>query len=113
MIKTNTLCFLLAASFLLQACVGPAGIAVAGVTAATFVVDRKLPPDYVAGWVTSQDCSSLEAEKTGDYCRSPEEIAAAEAAANRRAPPNYCYRTLGLVDCAAAPLVGEQARLVQ
>lgn len=113
MIRTIAPGLVLAAAFVLQACAGPVGIAVAGVTAATFAVDRKLPPDYVAGWITGQDCSSLEAEKTGDYCRTPEEIAAAKAAANRRAPPSYCYRTLGVVDCSAAPLTGEQARLVQ
>jgi hypothetical protein len=110
MLKNIVLYLILGASLTLQGC---AGLAVAGVTAGTIAVDQKLPPDYVAGWITGEDCSSFEMERSGQYCRTPEEIAAAEAAAHPAPPVYYCYRTLGVVDCASKPMAGEEARLVQ
>jgi hypothetical protein len=110
MLKTITLYLILGVSATLQGC---AGIAVAGVSAGTLAVDKKLPPDYVAGWITGENCSSLEWERNGQYCRTPEEIAAAEAAAHPAPPVYYCYRTLAVVDCTALPMPGEEARLVR
>jgi hypothetical protein len=106
MLKNIVLYLILGASLTLQGC---AGLAVAGVTAGTIAVDQKLPPDYVAGWITGEDCSSFEMERSGHYCRTPEEIAAAHPAP----PVYYCYRTLGVVDCTSKPMAGEEARLVQ
>jgi hypothetical protein len=110
MLKTIVLYLILGASLALQGC---AGVAVAGVTAGTIAVDQKLPPDYIAGWIMDQDCSSFKLESTGKYCRTPEEIADEEAAAHPPAPVYYCYKTLGVVDCTAKPMAGEEARLMQ
>jgi hypothetical protein len=110
MLKNIVLYLILGASLTLQGC---AELAVAGVTAGTIAVDQKLPPDYVAGWILNQDCSSFELERTGRYCRTAEEVAAAEAAAHAAPPTYYCYRTLGTVDCLTSPAAGEEARLVQ
>jgi hypothetical protein len=110
MLKSIVLYLILGVSLTLQGC---AGLAVASVSAGTMAVDKKLPPDYVAGWITGEDCSSLEFERNGHYCRTPEEIAAAEAAAHPAPPVYYCYRTLGVVDCTARPMRGEEARLVR
>jgi hypothetical protein len=114
MLKNIVLYLILGASLTLQGCASlPVDLAMASVTAGTFAVDKKLPPDYVAGWITGKDCSSFKLERTGKYCRTPEEIAAEEAAAHPPAPVYYCYKTLGVVDCMAKPLEGEEARLVQ
>jgi hypothetical protein len=110
MLKNIVLYLILGASLTLQGC---AGLAVAGLSAGTVAMDRKLPPDYVVGWITGEDCSSFEMERSGQYCRTPEEVVAAEAAAHPAAPVYYCYKTLGVVDCMAKPIQGEQARLVQ
>jgi hypothetical protein len=110
MLKNIVLYLVLGASLTLQGC---AELAVASVTAGTIAVDQKLPPDYVAGWITGKDCSSFELERSGQYCRTPQEVAAAEAAAHPAAPVYYCYKTLGVVDCMTKPIAGEEARLVQ
>jgi hypothetical protein len=110
MLKNIVLYLILGASLTLQGC---AELAVASVTAGTIAVDQKLPPDYVVGWIMKQDCSSFELERTGKYCRTPEEVAADEAAAHPPAPVYYCYKTLGVVDCMTKPVAGEEARLVQ
>lgn len=110
MLKNIVLYLILGASLTLQGC---AGLAIASVTAGTIAVDQKLPPDYVVGWIMDEDCSAFEMERSGQYCRTPEEVAAAEAAAHPAAPVYYCYKTLGVVDCMTKPIAGEQARLVQ
>ncbi|MGH6882371.1 hypothetical protein [Hypericibacter sp.] len=114
MLKNIVLYLILGASLTLQGCAGlPADLAMGAVTATTFTMEKKLPTDYVAGWITGEDCSSFELERTGKYCRTPEEIAADEAAAHPPMPVYYCYRTLGVVDCVSKPMPGEEARLVQ
>lgn len=98
----------------LSACGGTVGLAVAGLTATTFASTEKLPADHVASWITGEDCSALEAERTGQYCRSEAEIAAAALANSPAvAMPVYCYRTLGEVACQSEPQPGEESRLVQ
>src|SRR5262245_19772751 len=80
----------------LGGCSGTGAIAMAGISAATFAMTDKFPADHVATWVTGEECSALQAEQTGQYCRTDEEIAAAEAAARPGAMPAiYCYRTIG------------------
>lgn len=99
---------------LVSGCSGTVFLATAAVTATTFATTEKLPTDYVASWITGEDCSSLEAERTGQYCRSEAEVAADDTA-NRPevAMPVYCYRTIGEVTCYGEPEPGEENRLVR
>jgi len=104
----------LALPAMLGACSGTAAIAMAGISATTFAMTDKFPSDHVASWVTGEDCSALQAEQTGEYCRTSEEIAAAEAAEKPRAAPAvYCYRTIGEIDCQSEPDPAAESRLVQ
>ncbi|MBI1206812.1 MAG: hypothetical protein GC191_05930 [Azospirillum sp.] len=67
-----------------------------GIATSTLVfgATKKLPPDFIASWVTGRDCSIVSFDQTGHYC-----------------PPNivvdrsslYCYRTLAGVDCHQTP----------
>jgi hypothetical protein len=99
---------------LLGGCAGTAAIAMAGISATSFAMTDKFPTDHVASWVTGEDCSALQAEQTGEYCRTEEEIAAAEAAAEPGTPPAvYCYRTIGEIDCQSEPDPSAESRLVQ
>lgn len=98
----------------LSACAGTATIAMAGISAASFAFTKKLPTDHVAGWITGEDCSALEAERTGQYCRTEAEVAAADAAAEPGAPaPVYCYRTIGAITCQNERDPTAESRLVQ
>ena len=98
----------------LGGCSGTAAIAMAGISATSFAMTDKFPTDHVASWVTGEDCSALQAEQTGEYCRTPEEIAAAEAAEKPGvAPAVYCYRTIGEIDCQSEPDPTAESRLVQ
>lgn len=98
----------------LGACAGTAAVAMAGFSATSFALTKKLPTDHLASWITGEDCSALEAERTGQYCRTEAEVAAAEAAADPGAqPPVYCYRTIGEITCQSEPDPTAESRLVQ
>jgi len=98
---------------ILSGCDSTAFLATTAVSAASFAATEKLPLDHVATWVTGEDCSSLEMERTGKYCRTEEEIAADELAKQPEiAMPVFCYRTLGDADCYADPEPGQDERLV-
>jgi len=98
----------------LGACTGTAAIAMAGLSAASFAATKKLPTDHVASWITGEDCSALGLERTGQYCRTEAEVAAAEAAADPGAQPRvYCYRTIGEITCQSEPDPTAESRLVQ
>jgi hypothetical protein len=98
----------------LGGCSGTAAIAMAGISAVSFAATEKFPTDHVASWVTGEDCSALEAERTGQYCRTEAEVAAAEAAARPGAVPAvYCYRTIGEITCQSEPDPTAASRLVQ
>lgn len=98
----------------LGGCSGTAAIAMAGVSATSFALTDKFPADHVASWVTGEECSALQAEQTGEYCRTEEEVAAAEAAAQPGAVPAlYCYRTIGESYCQSEPDPTATSRLIQ
>lgn len=112
--KAASMLVALTLSMALGGCASWVMIPIAGLTVASFGMTKKLPPDHVATWVTGEECSALQAERTGEYCRTEAEIAAAEqAAAPSQAPPVYCYRTLGEVDCRSEPDPSAEGRLVQ
>jgi hypothetical protein len=86
----------------------------AGISATSFAMTDKFPTDHVASWVTGEDCSALQAEQTGQYCRTEAEVAAAEAAAMPGAAPAiYCYRTIGESYCQNEPDPTAENRLIQ
>jgi hypothetical protein len=93
----------LMALLLLAGCGGEVGMALVGASAVSFATTDKFLGDHAVSYATGEDCSALRLEQTGDYCRSAEEIAAAEDEARRlaAAPPMYCYRTLGDITCYA------------
>lgn len=98
----------------LGGCSGTAAVAMAGISATSFALTDKFPTDHVASWVTGEDCSALQAERTGEYCRTEAEVAAAEAAARPGAvPPLYCYRTIGESYCQSEPDPSAASRLIQ
>jgi len=88
---------------LLAACGGEVGLVMVGASVASFATTDKFLPDHAVSYVTGEDCSALQMEQTGEYCRTPAEIAEAEAAEEARrsaaAPDMYCYRTLGDITC--------------
>ena len=98
----------------LGACSGTAAIAMAGISATSFALTDKFPVDHVATWVSGEECSALQAERTGEYCRTEAEIAAAERAADPLQQPRvYCYRTIGEITCQSEPDPSAENRLVQ
>ncbi|MGE3968372.1 MAG: hypothetical protein AB7F08_09030 [Dongiaceae bacterium] len=98
----------------LSGCDGTVFLATSAVTAASFATTEKLPTDHIASWVTGEDCSSLEMERTGKFCRTEAEIAADELANQPEvAMPVFCYRTLGEADCYTDPEPGQDERLVR
>lgn len=85
-------------ALLLAGCGGEVGLAFAGASAASFATTDKFLTDHAASYALDQECSSLQLEQTGQYCRSEEEIAAA-AAEPAASEPLYCYRTLAEITC--------------
>jgi len=71
----------------------------AAVTAGSVAVIGRSPVDAVVSAATGRDCSVVRLDRGQDYCR-PQEAAPA--------PPAYCTRSLGRVDCWAAPLPGRR-----
>ena len=74
----------------LEPALGPA----AAVGAASLVLTGRTPVDHVASLVTGQDCSAVRLERRLPYC-APHP--------GPPAPPPYCTRSLGGVDCWTAP----------
>lgn len=93
----------LAALLLLAGCGGEVGLVMVGASAVSFATTDKLLTDHAVSYATGEECSALQLEQTGEYCRSEQEIAdaAAEDAQRREAaePEMYCYRTLGEITC--------------
>lgn len=86
------------ALLLLAGCGGEVGMAFAGASVASFATTDKFLTDHAVSYAMDEDCSSLQLEQTGQYCRSKEEIAAAEAEP-AGSEPLYCYRTLAEITC--------------
>lgn len=97
----------LVAPLLLAGCGGEVGVALLGASAVSFATTDKFLGDHAVSYATGEDCSALQFEQTGEYCRSPQEIAAERAEEEERrlaaSPPMYCYRTLGEITCYAEP----------
>jgi hypothetical protein len=88
---------------LLSACGGEVGLALLGASAVSFATTDKFLADHAVSYATDEECSALQMEQTGEYCRTPEEIAEAQAAEEARRAAGesdlYCYRTLGDITC--------------
>ncbi len=92
----------LGAGLVLQGCTGTELVLVGGVaTATSFAYTDKAPSEHVADMVTGLDCGVIHLEQGKKYCIDPE--AEAELARERMAPPLYCYKTIGKVECFATP----------
>lgn len=100
---------------LLAGCGGEVGLMLAGASAVSFATTDKFLTDHAASYATGEECSSLQFEQTGAFCRSADEIAAeqaAEAARQQAAESDvYCYRTLAQITCYEQP--DYQASLAQ
>ena len=84
---------------------GVLGTALLG-SQATLAFTKKLPTDHLGDSVTGLDCNYIRSVKDdGYFCRPPTEQIVER--------PQYCYTTLGNVECYAVPLEGEEERLVQ
>jgi hypothetical protein len=105
----------LLALLVLSGCGGEAGLVIAGATVYSFATTDKFLADHAVSYATGEECSALQMEQTGDYCRTHEEIAmeAAEAEQRRQAAQSdmFCYRTLGEITCYQEP--DHQASLAQ
>lgn len=79
---------------LLTAC-DPAGrLAFTAVNVAALPVFGRTVPDLVVSGVSGRDCSMVRVERGLGYCREAEPPPA---------PPAFCTRSLGIVDCWAGP----------
>jgi hypothetical protein len=100
---------------LLAGCGGEVGMMLAGVSMVSFATTDKFLTDHAASYATGEECSSLQLEQTGAFCRTAEEIAAEQAEEEARlqaaAPDIYCYRTLAKITCYQQP--DHQASLAQ
>lgn len=80
----------------LAACAGwtePTG-AFAAANAASVVVFGRAVPDLAVSAASGRDCSVVRLDRGETYCRPPEPPPA---------PPPFCTRSLGVVDCWADP----------
>lgn len=90
--------FFILVTFLLQGC----GLAIYAATeTASLSNTKKTASDHILSFLTGDDCSVLDYQKTGHYCHSAAEIA--EQAAQERNPKTYCYRQLSGVNCYVKP----------
>lgn len=74
---------------------GPAAV----VGGASVVLTGRTPVDAVASWATGADCSVVRLERREPWCAPPPAPPA---------PPPYCTRSLGAVDCWTSPPLGTQ-----
>jgi hypothetical protein len=79
---------------LLPGCTPESGGAFVAANAASVVVFQRAIPDLVVSGVTGKDCSVVRLEQGKGYCK-PQEA--------EPAPPPFCTRSLGVVDCWADP----------
>lgn len=93
----------LVALLLLGGCGGEVGLALASASAVSFATTDKFLTDHAVSAVTGEDCSALQYEQTGEFCRTSEDIEAERMAEEERrlaaTPRMYCYRTLGKITC--------------
>lgn len=75
---------------LLGGCDGPALVATAGVNVASLTLVGRSVPDILVSGVTGRDCSITRLDRGMSYCAPVEPPPA---------PPPYCTRSLGSVDC--------------
>lgn len=91
------------ALLLLAGCGGEVGLVMVGATAYSFATTDKFLTDHAVSYASGEECSALQLEQTGEYCRTADEIAAEDAAEESRrlaaAAEMYCYRTLGDITC--------------
>ncbi len=86
---------LLVLPLLLAACDGPGLVAFGGVNVASLALTGRTPPDILTSLATGRSCSVARLDRGLTYC--------AEADPGF-APPPYCTRSIGAVDCwATAP----------
>jgi hypothetical protein len=85
--------FCLLFTLLLPGCESAAGIGAAANIGSVMVIGRTLP-DALVSVVSGRDCSAVRLDQGQAYCR-PEEPPPA--------PPPYCTRSIGRVDCWRAP----------
>jgi hypothetical protein len=86
----------------LGGCVPGSTLAVAAIAGGGgLVATGKTPVDYVAGWLTTQDCSAVRLEQRRPWCVP---IPAAAP------PPPYCTRSIGSIDCWTSPPPGAPRR---
>lgn len=71
----------------------------AAVTAGSVAVIGRTPVDAVVSAATGRDCSVVRLDRGQDYCKAEEAPPA---------PPPFCTRSLGRVDCWTAPLPGRR-----
>jgi hypothetical protein len=73
---------------------GPVGAGLAVVNIATVTTIGRTLPDAAVSLVTGRDCSAVRLDRGQSYCRAEEPPPA---------PPPYCTRSLGRVDCWRSP----------
>lgn len=66
----------------------------AGVQVAVVAGTGKTMVDHAVSFVSGKNCSIVRKEQGRTYCREDEAVPAM---------PAHCYRTLGAIDCYAAP----------
>lgn len=84
---------------LLSGCSAPWTAPVGGfvaANAASVVVFGRALPDLVYSGITGRDCSVVRLDEGKSYCRRREPPPA---------PPPYCTRTLGVVNCWSSPAI--------
>lgn len=80
----------------------PTGVGIAAaVTGGSVAVMGRTPVDAVVSLVSGKDCSAVRLDRGRSYCASEQAPPA---------PPPYCTRSLGSVDCWAAPPLAVPAR---
>ncbi len=77
----------------LEPLAGPALVA----GGASLVLTGRTPVDHAASWYTGRDCSAVRLELRQSWCAPPPEPPA---------PPPFCTRALGGIDCWTEPPPG-------
>lgn len=95
-------------TFMLAGCGVGEPIALGATATTSFVLEDKLPTDYIAEAITGKDCSYVRRlEDGGPLCRSQDYGQIIEK-------PVYCYKSLGNVTCYERPNpYGDGAQPVQ
>jgi hypothetical protein len=78
----------------------PTGIGTgAAVVVGSVAVIGRTPVDALVSVASGQDCSVVRLDRGQSYCRPPEPAPA---------PPPFCTRSLGRVDCWTTPMAGRR-----